>query len=245
MLFRKAILLVHGFAGGSWDYGDLGNELQLNLNFDVFTFTLPGHDKSIISNVTKDDWIRAAEEQIEKLINYGYKNIYVVGHSMGGVIACHLAKKYKQVKKLVLAAPAFKYLSFNGEKIDLNSSIKSIKKTPELIKDYSLEVAISRAFKMSLSASLEFSKLVKEHHDDPKFITCPVLIIQGTKDLMAPVDSAKYVHKNIKSRINKLILIEGVTHDVFKSSRKEEIYKLVIDFFKEKYFGEINEEKQI
>ena len=40
MIFRKAILLVHGFAGGSWDYGDLGNELQLSLNFDVFTPSL-------------------------------------------------------------------------------------------------------------------------------------------------------------------------------------------------------------
>ena len=34
MLFRKAILLIHGFAGGNWDYGSLGNELQLYIDFD-------------------------------------------------------------------------------------------------------------------------------------------------------------------------------------------------------------------
>ena len=232
--FRKAILLVHGFAGGSYDYGDLGNELQLSIEFDVYTFTLPGHDKTIISNVTKDDWIKAAETQIEKLINYGYRSIYIVGHSMGGVIASHLAINYpKYVKKLVLAAPAFKYLSFNGEKIDITSSINSLKETPKLIKDYSLETFISRAFKMSLSSSIEFSKLVKEHHNDPKSITCPTLILQGTNDAMVPITSAKYVHNAIKSNINELILIQNVTHDIFKSSRSEEINAIVINFFKD------------
>ena len=39
--FRKAILLIHGFAGGNYDYGDLGNDLELFRSFDVFTFTLP------------------------------------------------------------------------------------------------------------------------------------------------------------------------------------------------------------
>ena len=68
MIFRKAILLVHGFGGGIYDFGTLGNDLQMYLDFDVFTFTLPGHEKGYINNVTKDDWIRASEEQVERLI---------------------------------------------------------------------------------------------------------------------------------------------------------------------------------
>ena len=52
-LFRKAILLIHGFAGGNYDYGSLGNDLELYSNFDVYTFTLPGHDKMIIDKVTR------------------------------------------------------------------------------------------------------------------------------------------------------------------------------------------------
>lgn len=243
--FRKAILLVHGFAGGNWDYGDLANELQLYLDFDVYTFTLPGHDKTIISKVTYEDWIKSACDQVEKLKSYGYKTIYVVGHSMGGVITTYLATKYKEIKKIVLAAPAFKYLSFDGEKIDISSSINSIKKTPKLIKDYSLEEVISRAFKMNISASKEFSKLVKEHHNDPKNITCPVMIIQGLEDVMVPVESSKYVYLNIKSKIKKLIYVKDVTHDVFMGIRREEMYKLVIDFLREKHKIENNTIKTI
>ena len=30
---RKAILLIHGFVGGIYDFGSLGNELELYKNF--------------------------------------------------------------------------------------------------------------------------------------------------------------------------------------------------------------------
>ena len=91
---RKAILLIHGFAGGCYDYGDFPNDLESHKNFDVYTFTLPGHDKLRINKVSKDDWLKSAEIEIEKIINKGYKTIYVIGHSMGGIIATHIASKY-------------------------------------------------------------------------------------------------------------------------------------------------------
>ena len=82
MLRKKAILLIHGFAGGAYDYGNLPNDLEFVNNYKVFTYTLPGHDKAIINKVTKDDWIKMSEMQIEKIIKHGYKEIYVIGHSM-------------------------------------------------------------------------------------------------------------------------------------------------------------------
>lgn len=232
MIFRKAILLVHGFAGGIYDYGTLGNDLQLYLDFDVYTFTLPGHEKTIISKVTKADWIKAAENQIETLINRGYKRIYVIGHSMGGVIACHLAKKYPQIKKLILAAPAFRYFKFKNDKFDL---IASLKQAPNIIKDYSLETVLSRFFKVPVNTIKEFMELVKEHYNDPKSITCPTLIIQGNNDRVVPIESAKYVHNAIKSDVNYLFTMDNVTHDVFTSPRKEEITNMVTKFLRNTY----------
>jgi len=178
MIFRKAILLIHGFAGGSYDYSNLGNDLQLHMDFDVYTFTLPGHDKLIIKDVTRDDWIREAEKQIETLIRRGYKKIYVIGHSMGGVIACHVAKKYPQIKKLVLASPAFRYFTFKDDKLDI---LASLKQTPDLFKDYEPDNVLSRILKLPISTTLEFINLVKEHSNDVKDILCPTLILWGNR----------------------------------------------------------------
>lgn len=225
---RKAILLIHGFAGGSYDYGDLGNDLQTYRNFDVFTFTLPGHDKLKINNVTKEEWIKAGENQIEKIIKNGYKTIYIIGHSMGGIIASHLASKYKKVKKLVLAAPAFKYLSFKDDKIDI---IESMKKLPKLFIDYDSNIVISRILKSPILTIKEFMDLAETHIDDVKNIKIPTLILHGTKDELVPVDSINYVYDNIASTSVTLIELEDITHDLFINDSYEEIKKIIIDFF--------------
>ena len=74
---KKALLFIHGFAGGTYDYGELINDLELNGLFDIFSYTMRGHGNLVINKVTKDDWIKDAEYNIEKLIKYGYKEIYV------------------------------------------------------------------------------------------------------------------------------------------------------------------------
>lgn len=231
---RKAILLIHGFAGGCYDYGELGNDLQTYRNFDVFTFTLPGHDKLKINNVTKEDWIKAGEDQIEKIIKNGYKSIYIIGHSMGGIIASHLASKYPKVKKLVLAAPAFKYLTFKDDKIDI---VESLKKVPKLFKDYDSETVISRILKSPILTVKEFMDLAEAHTDDVKKIKIPTLILHGTKDELVPVDSVNYVYDNIGATSVTLIELENITHDLFINNRYKEIKKIILNFFIEYNFS--------
>ena len=239
--FRKAILLIHGFAGGCYDYKDLSNDLQLYRNFDVYTFTLPGHDKPKINKVTYNDWIKAAEIQIEKIINNGYKKIYVIGHSMGGIIASHLASKYKEINKLVLAAPAFKYLSFKGDKLDI---LRSIKKVPKIFKDYTYEEVISRILKVPIPTVIEFINLAKNHTKDIKKIDIPTLILYGIEDELVPIDSVNYVYDNIKSNSVTLIKLEKLNHDLFMNSRYEEVKNIIVDFLK--YYNlSIKEKKQI
>ena len=81
ILLRKAVLIIHGFAGGTYDQEKLANYLEKNYRFDVYSFTLPGHAKRSFKTVKYSDWIVACEEQIETLIDYGYKDIYLIGHS--------------------------------------------------------------------------------------------------------------------------------------------------------------------
>lgn len=227
--FRKAILLIHGFAGGNYDYGELGNDLELFRSFDVFTFTLPGHDKVVINHVTREDWIKKAENQIEKLINNGYHEIYIIGHSMGGVIASYLASKYKEVKKLVLAAPAFRYFSFKNDKLDV---VQSLKKVPKLFKEYPSEEILSRFFKVPITTIKEFMKLVEEHTNDIQKITCPTLILWGTKDEIVPKDSVNYVFDNISSKSVTLFEIKTLTHDLFINDRYEDVKKIITFFLR-------------
>lgn len=231
---RKAILMIHGFVGGIYDYGNLPFELELIRKFDVFTFTLPGHEKVIVKDVKYTDWIKEAENQIEMLINHNYKEIYVIGHSMGGVIAAHLASKYKQVKKLVLAAPAFRYFYFKDGKVNIKGFNETIKNMPEMFRNMGTEKVLERITKTPIPTMLEFTKLVSNLENDLKNITCPVLTIRGLEDKVVPVEGTEYVYNNLNTKTNILYNIKDVTHDCFMHKRKEELQQIIITFLKKK-----------
>lgn len=226
MLFRKAILIIHGFGGGTYDEEYLSNRLELIRNFDVFTFTLAGHDGLFKSNMTEEDWIKSTENMIKFLIKNNYKTIYVIGHSMGGVLAARLASKYKEIKKIVLLAAAFRYLEFKDNNVDI---VKSLKKTPELVKDYKDEF-ISRIIKMPPNAIKEFMSTIKNNEYVLKNITIPTLIIQGTNDTLVPLETADYIYNEIPSKQKEVLILNDVNHDIFKSNKKEEITEEIKKF---------------
>lgn len=228
MLFRKAILIVHGFAGGTYDQEKLANYLELNRDFDVYQYTLPGHKRNL-SKVKCDEWIKSSEDMMNWLINNGYHKIYLIGHSMGGVIATYLASKYKEVKKLVLAAPAFHYLDVKNKNLNISKSLKEI---PNVVKTYGSDEVISRMLKLNISALREFMTLIKNYYDYPSKVHCPVLIIQGKNDNLVPLTSSEYVYSEVKSKDKKLVYIDDATHDIFESNNSEEIFKLVEKFLK-------------
>jgi len=227
MMLRKAILVIHGFGGGVYDEEYLTNRLELIKNYDVYTFTLPGHD-GIKANMTEEKWIEKTEEMIKFLINNKYKTIYVIGHSMGGVLATRLASKYKEIKKLVLLAAAFRYLEFKEEKLDV---IKSITKLPILAKEYKDEF-VSRLQRMPLSSLKEFMNTIRHNEDALKKIYIKTLIIQGTSDNVVPQETADFIYDLIPTKEKEVLMCAGVNHDIFRSNKKEQITNEIIEFLK-------------
>ena len=63
MFKHKAILIIHGFAGGVYDEEYLANYLEVKKDFDVFSFTLPGHDVKDTRSATEEKWMEESENQ--------------------------------------------------------------------------------------------------------------------------------------------------------------------------------------
>ena len=160
---------------------------------------MPGHDSNLATNIKYKDWVHSAEEHLERLIKLGYREIYVVGHSMGGLLATYLAGKYKEITKVVLAAPAFQYLAPNQD----NKVFTTMKNAPNLIKTYKAKEIISRVLKVSPMMLYEFTKLVSNAQTYPDKVTIPTLIIQGNADQLVPKESSEYVFEHIKSKSKK------------------------------------------
>ncbi len=223
ILFRKAVLIIHGFAGGTYDEEQLANFLERNSRLDVYTFTLPGHEKKSFHTPKYTEWIKYSEKQIDMLIDYGYKEIYLIGHSMGGVIATYLATKYKQVKKLVLAAPAFNYIT-----MDNDSRLDSIKKGISVIKNNDKDEVLTRFLKLPLSSIGEFSKLVQKYKNVYNKIDIPIMILHGDKDTIVPLQSSLNIYDSLKfpEYKKKIVVLKGVSHDIFREVEKDTLKKI-------------------
>ena len=200
---------------------------------DVYQFTLPGHAQK--KSCTYADWVKSTEEKIETLISYGYKKIYVVGHSMGGVLAAHVASKYPEVKKIVFAAAAFKYI---GEWENF-----SIKKTGSIINEYGISEIAFRFFeRLSIKAVNEFIALVKNSQELPSKLNIPVLVLQGLKDDIVPVTSAEYIINQVKSKKKGIIYLTESNHDMFNGTQRDIINDKIAKFLK---CNKLSEEEKI
>ena len=226
MFKHKAILIIHGFAGGVYDEEYLANYLEVKKDFDVFSFTLPGHDVKDTRSATEEKWMEESENQLKLIIKRGYKTVYLVGHSMGGVIATHLAKKYKQVKKLVLVAPAFTSIASDEE----GGVVAALFKIPDLLKAYSYKEILTRVNKLPISSSKEFFNLIADYKDDIYEITIPTLFVHGSIDQLVPTKSTLEIYEKMNLEKKQLIIIDGYYHDVFKGDKVEIICKEIEKF---------------
>lgn len=235
---KKAVLIIHGFAGGTYDLEELATSLELSGRFNVFTFTLPGHNGKR-KEATKKNWLAESERQLQRLITNGYKKIYLVGHSMGGVIASYLASRYNNVEKLVLLAPAFRYFAYE------DGILSKIKESKEAFQAYDKDARLTFMTKLPLNAFNEFIKLVKENQDTIKKIKIPTLIIQGTTDKIVPPTTGKYLYDNIGTNKKNLIMVSAIGHEVINNYKNKEVIKVIEQFLDKFSFMIKEEEKEI
>jgi len=100
---RRAVLLVHGIAGGPAQMGTLARGLAAE-GFVVHVPLLPGHGTSPddLFHITWLDWYKHVEQEFLKLTTL-YDEVSVVGFSLGAALGVKLAAEHgRRMKRLVL-----------------------------------------------------------------------------------------------------------------------------------------------
>ena len=221
-------LIIHGFTGGPHELEPLTEYLQERTDWHISVPTLPGHGRKLaLENVNYKSWIETAEASLKKL-KESFDEIYIIGFSMGGMIAAYLAAKYK-VDKLVLLATAGKYLSFKQISFDLGEIVKDsvTGKLPQnkLYRHYKRKLG-----SVPLKANIEFLKLVRLTRKSLKNVESPVLIAQGQMDNMVPYKTAYYLDKAISSKRKEVVFFERSRHLICLGNDKDTLNRMVHEF---------------
>lgn len=231
-----AVLLIHGYAGSPYEMSWLSKQLN-DSGYNVMVPRLPGHatsKKDFLASSWKDWLRRVCDAYID--LNAQYENVYVGGHSMGGLLASILSSHF-EVKKLFLCAPAFRVFKRSSLPLWLTPIakyfIKEIKKNDgiffhndefnKLMQDYRRVHYVAKV--------ADFYKIQKMAIKAIPNIRASSLVILSKKDNIVPISARELIDSRIKAKLEYMIL-EKSGHLVLNDVEKESVATRIIDFLK-------------
>jgi carboxylesterase len=221
ILLKIGILIIHGFAGNVGEIEPLMCYLR-GKDYIVTSPILKGHTGKLndLWSVTYKDWIDSAEEGLTELLKATEK-VIVIGFSMGGLIAAHLAIKYKPLAIITLSTPIYHW-DLRRVFINLRSDIKN--KSSKNIKRY------IRGFSIPLRALLNFKCLLIKTKPMFKQIKCPVFVAQGLLDDTVQHRSAEYIYSNVNDTSKEKKYYQNSRHLICLGDDKEELFRDIENF---------------
>lgn len=228
-----AILLIHGFMGSPYDLQWIGTQLN-DAGYTVYIPRLPGHGtnaKDFQANSYKD-WIRCVFH-VYIDISAKHEQVFVAGHSMGGLLASLLAARFNP-EKLLLFAPAF---SFTDKRIALSPIAKLFcKRITVNESSFYQEPAFLTAMKdyigvRYLAQVADFYTLQKLTKKNIAYIKAETFIVLSHKDRSVPFSVKNFLDERLKT-VKKYLILEESSHQVTDDVERETVAKKTIEFLK-------------
>ena len=242
---RGEILIVHGFGEHSGRYIELTNYL-VSHNYSVTAYDhrghglsdgLPGHVESFSEY----------DEDLAKMVGSikaraAVKPVFVIGHSMGGLIALRCsARKGAEISGTVVSAPlidvavpvpAHKLMIARvgarmAPRMRLDNEINPsyLSRDPEVGRAYASDPLVNR--KVSAKWFAEAKQAMQEVAEWAPQIKVPVLVMHGTDDRLASVDATKRIFERIGSEDKELEIFSGYYHELFNEPERQDIFNRV------------------
>lgn len=226
-----ACLCIHGFTGSPMEVEPLAEYIQHHTNWECVIPTLPGHGNELrLEGIMYNEWLQHAEESLKDLLKR-HETVYVVGFSMGGLIASYLATKYP-VKKLILLSAAAYYINFAQLQKDIRIICADFFQG-RIRENEQFTRYMNKIKSTPLAATIQFRKLVQYVKPLLPNIHVPTLIAQGEKDGIVPLKSASYLYHTIRAENKKIIYVEESKHLICHCDRRETLFQEIITFLKE------------
>ncbi|WP_374722294.1 alpha/beta hydrolase [Peribacillus tepidiphilus] len=221
-------LCIHGFTGAPFEVEPLANYLRKHTNWKIVVPTLPGHgENASLKGIKYTDWVECAEKELLQLLKE-CEEVYLIGFSMGGMIACYLTSKYP-VKKLVLLSAAAKYINPKRLALDMKDLITDLFYGKVKENEFYLRFK-NKIMKTPISATLQFRNLVASYSKALKEVRVPTFIAQGKSDSIVPPKSAEYLYRIIPATYKKLFWVDEAKHLICHCEGKETLFREIYVF---------------
>jgi carboxylesterase len=228
-------VLVHGFTGSPYEMHYLGEQLS-RAGIAVHGLRLPGHGTTIedLDRTTWQDWAEAVEDAFDSL-RLVCGQVAVVGQSLGGLLALHLAAHRPDVAAVgSLATPL--WLEGLGAKV-ADWAARGALRWPAIPKLVRTDVRDPRVRRenpcyeqIPTKALGELARFMKLVGGELGQIRQPVLVLHGRKDHTAPVACARRIAE--ATRAVRLRILPRSYHLIAADVERDIVAAEVADFIR-------------
>jgi len=223
------VLALHGFTGSPFEVRALAELLHQN-GFGVSAPALAGHATHIddLEATTTDDYLETVEAAYEEAMRR-YDRVYVVGLSMGGTLALHLATRTPIAGLVTISAPVFLYPMINASVPVIEQWLPGLR-TPANFAAWQGNVIGYRS--TSIGAVRVVVDVLDRVRPALNKVSSPLLVVHSSRDNTVPVSSARAIHDNVASADKRLVLIEAGSHLMTVEPNLALIGRTIVDFLK-------------
>lgn len=220
-------LLIHGFTATTAEVRPFAHKLHQE-GFTTSGVLLPGHGThpDDLNRSTWKMWLAKVKRSYESLLRQ-CDRVWVMGESMGALLALELAAQHPEIPGLVLFAPAIKvdglwqarFLALFKDYLEKNAEDDGLP-----WKGYTV---------YPLKASVEMLKLQKHTRKQLENISQPTLVMTGELDQTIAPDSAEIILEGIESAIKRHVHMENSGHCIILDQEIDEAFEHVLEFINE------------
>lgn len=223
-----AVLCLHGLSGTPYEVRSPAEALAA-AGFACLGPLLPGHGRSPeeLSGTPRQSWKETASAAFDRL-RTTHSRVYLLGLSMGGVLALWLCARRPVAGAVVMAAPlelrrlvrlglpfVSRWLSF----LPARSDIRDLE-----------ALAIHPSFdRMPLRAVRELVELGREVGSELSRVAVPLRLIYSQRDRVVPISNAARIQRGVRGS-SELCVLEHSGHVMPVDRERERVRELAVEF---------------
>ncbi len=228
-----ALLFIHGFTASPSEIYPVARLIHETNSCTVCGILLPGHGSSpqFLNRCHWTDWYRAVEKELCYLLD-NYKQVFVGGLSMGGLLALHAGLHYNSIKGVIsINAPIYYKQPFLTSCAHIFGWIRPY--YPKKIDKQMLELERQGRFAYRVMPAKAFNNLTRLRREVMKEIdqlNIPLLLIQSLQDETVDARSGKFLFEKTQAVGASLIELKESRHIASMGPEKERIAQDIAAF---------------
>ncbi len=249
---ERAVLVVHGLAEHSGRYEGLAAWFA-ERGCAVHAYDHQGHGRSsgtrchvrrfddLLDDLDQSlNWVRAEHPDLP---------IFLVGHSMGGlIVAALVVERRPEVAGAVMSgaalaverslsparAIAVRVLSAVAPRLSFPSGLdpNGLSRDPEVVRAYLEDPLVHLRLTVSLAAGLASAS--RRTASAGARVAIPLLILHGEADPICPVDGSRAFHAQVSVPGTRLHVYPKLRHEIFNEPERETVFQNMLDWLAER-----------